>query len=422
MTQYIVTNKKTEMKVMKKKRVIIIITAVFIFAAAAGTGGYLYARQYIPEIAFDGFADLDTASWTMDHDGEVVINGSGELPDLYRNYSLNDTVYREKLDLIEKWAYRINPGFHAKRITIGKDVRDFNEERKLYNGEYFWMCEDVAEIEVADENPFFSSEDGVLFNKDKTTLLRYPPKKPDFSYAVPESVAEINAYAFSDCHNLKELSLPEGLEKVGDPETISGICFAGLNSLEKITADPANQTYTVRDGVLFDKEAKTLLFCPPKLGIAEYVLPQSAEAIAAYAFAGCEYIETVILGDHLSAMGEWSFSQCSALKSVSVPGSLKAIPEGAFWGCAALESVEIRDGIKHIGAHAFYGCEKLMSVSVPDSVTGIGYAAFGYFFRDGRTADQKVKGFSIVCSDSCAAAKLYAEKNGFTLKTLIKEE
>ncbi|MBQ6066778.1 MAG: hypothetical protein IJK89_08140 [Clostridia bacterium] len=191
---------------MEKKRVIIIMV-VFIAVAAAITGGYLYARQYIPEIAFDGFADLDTASWTMDHDGAVVINGSGELPELYRNYSLYDTVYREKLDLIERWAYRINPGFHAKRITIGKDVRDFNEERKFYYGEYFWMCDDVTEIEVVDENPFFSSEDGVLFNKDKTILLRYPPKKPDSSYTVPESVTEINAYAFSDCHDLKELFL-----------------------------------------------------------------------------------------------------------------------------------------------------------------------------------------------------------------------
>lgn len=405
---------------MKKKAVIIFI-AVFIVIAGAVTGGYLYARQYIPEIAFDGFVDMDTASWTMDHNGEVIINGSGELPDLYRNYRYYVAVFPGKMNLtekwIKKWADRINPGFHARRVMIGKDVRDFSEERKIYDGEYFcWMCEDVAEIEVVDENPFFSSEDGVLFNKDKTILLRYPPKKPDSSYAVPESVTEINAYAFSDCNDLKELALPEGIDNIGDPETVSGICLAGLDSLETIAVDPANQTYTVHDGVLFSKDAKTLLFCPPKVSITEYTLPEDVEEIAESAFADCGSIEKIILGDTLSALGKWCFLRCSTLRSVSIPGSVKTIPEGAFWGCGALETVELRDGIKHIGANAFYGCEKLLTVSIPDSVTAIGDAAFGYYFRDGKTDDQKEKDFSIVCSDSCAAAKRYAEKNGFTLK------
>ena len=400
---------------MKKKAVIIFI-AVFIVIAGAVTGGYLYARQYIPEIAFDGFVDMDTASWTMDHNGEVIINGSGEWPDLYWTYGRYDTVYPDRWGLMEKWADRVNPGFHAKRITIGKDVGDFSEEKKLQNGEYFWMCDDVARIEVEEGSPYFSSEDGVLFNKDKTALLRYPPEKPDNAYIVPESVREINASAFDGCRHIKEIVLPEGLEDLGRPETVYGVCLAYLSSLETIRIDPANQTYAVRNGVLFSKDGKRLIFCPPKVSITEYTLPEDVEEIAESAFADCGSIEKIILGDTLSALGKWCFSGCSTLRSVSIPGSVKTIPEAAFWGCGALETVELRDGIKHIGANAFYGCEKLLTVSIPDSVTAIGDAAFGYYFRDGKIDDQKEKDFSIVCSDSCAAAKRYAEKNGFTLK------
>ena len=398
---------------MKKKSVIVIIIAVIIAAAAAGTGGYLYARQYIPEVEFDGFADEGVASWTMDRDGAVVISGPGELPDLYRTYGLYDMVYPDRWGLMEKWADRVNPGFHAKRITIGKDVGDYNEERKLLNGKYFWMCDDVAGIEVEEGSPYFSSEDGVLFNKDKTALLRYPPEKPDNAYIVPESVREINASAFDGCRHINEIVLPEGLEDLGRPETVYGVCLAYLSSLETIRIDPANQTYTVHDGVLFSKDAKTLLFCPPKVSITEYTLPEDVKEIAESAFADCGSIEKIILGDTLSALGKWCFSGCSTLRSVSIPGSVKTIPDGAFWGCGALETVELRDGIKHIGANAFYGCEKLLTVSIPDSVTAIGDAAFGYYFRDGKTKDQKEKDFSIVCSDFCAAAKHYAEKNGF---------
>ncbi|OQB31320.1 MAG: Leucine Rich repeats (2 copies) [Bacteroidetes bacterium ADurb.Bin174] len=80
-----------------------------------------------------------------------------------------------------------------------------------YNWTAFNRCPSITAINVAAENPRFSSEDGVFFNKDKTKLLRYPTNKPVSSYTVPESVDTLGNSSMSGATNLIEIILPEGL-------------------------------------------------------------------------------------------------------------------------------------------------------------------------------------------------------------------
>lgn len=220
---------------------------------------------------------------------------------------------------------------------------------------------------------------------------------------------------FDGCRHIKEIVLPEGIVDIGSPETVYGVCLAYLTSLETIRIDPANPAYAVRNGVLFSKDGKRLIFCPPKAGLTEYTIPDSVVSIERDAFSGFEHIEKIILHDRLSELGERCFSRCSGLRSIIIPGSVKRIPDLAFMDCGALETVELRDGLGYIGAYAFFGCEGLSVVTIPDSVRGIDDVAFGYC-HSGKTVQQRVRNFTIVCSDSCTAAKRYAEKNGFDLE------
>ena len=65
-------------------------------------------------------------------------------------------------------------------------------------------------------NTAYCSDGGVLFNKDKTTLLQYPAGKTETDYAVPASVTSIAKYAFAWCRNLTKISLPESLDNIGN--------------------------------------------------------------------------------------------------------------------------------------------------------------------------------------------------------------
>lgn len=79
----------------------------------------------------------------------------------------------------------------------------------------FWGCSNLEEIKVSDKNEKYISEKGVLFDKDKTTLIRYPAKKKG-EYKIPEGVTWIAHGAFEGCSNLINVIIPESVTGIGD--------------------------------------------------------------------------------------------------------------------------------------------------------------------------------------------------------------
>ena len=94
-----------------------------------------------------------------------------------------------------------------KVLFIGKDVKNISLNA-IYNKDT------LEEITVHQGNGCYSSEEGVLFNKDKTELVYYPPGKSGGQYTVPESVKTIGEYAFYKNSNLSTITLPDGLERI----------------------------------------------------------------------------------------------------------------------------------------------------------------------------------------------------------------
>jgi len=63
-------------------------------------------------------------------------------------------------------------------------------------GDFLESCDNLTNIEVDKDNAYYCDVDGVLFNKDKTTLIKYPPKKADKCFEIPKETTSINPYAF----------------------------------------------------------------------------------------------------------------------------------------------------------------------------------------------------------------------------------
>jgi hypothetical protein len=83
------------------------------------------------------------------------------------------------------------------KMSIPKDVTAISADA-------FYDCINLMSIDVAEDNPAYSSEDGVLFNKDKTVLIQYPRGKKG-AYTIPDSVTEICGGAFYNCDGLTSL-------------------------------------------------------------------------------------------------------------------------------------------------------------------------------------------------------------------------
>ena len=123
-------------------------------------------------------------------------------------------------------VFEIHPGaFHnckeLTRITLP-------EELISLKGEIFIGCEKLLNITVQGQNSFFSGIKGVLVNKEKKFLIRYPKGRRNKNYIVPDTVLTIGHGAFYECKFLKNIVLPENLVLIGD-ETFSGC--EGLNTI-----------------------------------------------------------------------------------------------------------------------------------------------------------------------------------------------
>ena len=99
----------------------------------------------------------------------------------------------------------------------------------------FSDCKSLSSINVADGNPNYKSADGVLFNKDGTTLIHYPAGKTATSYTIPSSVTRIEDQAFYKCENLSSVTIPSSVTSIGT------YLFYGGTGLSSVTI-PASVT------------------------------------------------------------------------------------------------------------------------------------------------------------------------------------
>ena len=298
-------------------------------------------------------------------------------------------------------------------------------------GAVFADCSSLTEIKVSTQNAKYVSVNGVLYNKDKTTIMCYPAGKKDKNYkildgvteictsafngcssltsiTIPDSVTEIGVSAFSGCSSLTGITIPDSVTRI-DMSTFRGCssftsitipdnvtyidiwAFNGCTGLTAIDVKAGNNNYTSVNGVLFNKD-KTELICYP-----------AGKTDKSYNIPNC-----------VTNVGGWAFDGCTSLTSITIPDSVTEIDWSAFEGCTSLTSITIPDSVTEIGWSAFEGCTSLKSITIPSSVTSIGKNAFGYYFDN---EYKKIDNFKIYCYIGTAGEK-YAKENGFEYELL----
>ena len=183
----------------------------------------------------------------------------------------------------------------------------------------FSGCNSLTAINVDDENKTYSSNDGVLFNKDKTELLCFPTGKSG-KYIMPYGVTSINSCAFFYCSGLTSINIPYSVTYIGN------YAFGGCSSLTSIT------------------------------------IPDSVTSIEGEAFSDCSSLADITISNNITWIGFYMFSGCSSLTSITIPNGVTSIDSGAFGGCSSLTSITIPDSVTDIGNAAFGGCSMLKNV------------------------------------------------------------
>lgn len=344
----------------------------------------------------------DNLTWSLDiESGVLKINGTGDMEDYpfetsvpwcsYRN-SVKKVIFNNKVTSVGKYAfYRC---VNLEEVVLSKSTTKIGSTA-------FEGCENLLSIEIPDK--VTTIEDFTFRDCHALTEINIPDSVTHIGnwafddcvgftdIVIPDSVVTIGKSAFINCTNLKTVRLSENLESIGDfafeeceslknltiPASVSSIgkgLFYYCPSLMQITVSSSNKYYSSDNGVLFDKNKRTIINYPMAKSGTEYVIPYSVTNIGEYSFTFCEKLTDITIPTGVKTIGNFAFGACKGLVSIDLPESITEIGNYSFASCTALEHLVIPEGVTNIGNNAFEFCE-MDYIHIPSSVKNIGVKA-----------------------------------------------
>ena len=364
---------------------------------------------------------------TLSDDGTLTISGNGEMKFWNSSYVVAWDSNRKNIKnvIINNGVTSIgNFAFHGCENLINITIPDSVTSRGLCA---FSNCTSLTSINVDSNNEKYMSDKGVLYTKDKKSLIQYPCKKEGTEYiimqgvasigdyafeycrsltsitipnsvtsigdsafkdcrsltsiTIPNSVTSIGGYAFESCSSLTSITIPNSVTSIGDSAfknctsltsitipnsvtSIGGYAFEFCSSLTSINVDSNNEKYMSDNGVLYTKDKKILIKYPGKKEGTEYLILQGVESIEDYAFYRCTSLTNITIPNSVTSIGQEVFSDCRRLTNITIPNSVTSIGSNAFRYCISLTNIVIPSSVTSIGYLAFYDCESLTSINV----------------------------------------------------------
>lgn len=273
-------------------------------------------------------------------------------------------------------------------VTLGRGVTNLWYEIEYPSGasgsnSVFSSCLDLTNITVDAESPVFSSLNGVLFDKDQTTLLECPCGLAG-TYTVPDSVTVIGDQAFAGCASLTSVIVSSGVTNIGD------FTFSGCSSLTSAYFDG---NAPPDDGTVFSGDSDTIYYLfgttgwgPTFGGVTtvqetdpsefNYTANDNAITITGYTGSGgALIIPDMINGYPVASIGDYSFYYNTSIASVTIPSTVTGIGDGAFLNCLNLDNLTMANGVTTIGEDAFTDT-RLNTITIPATITNIADGAF----------------------------------------------
>lgn len=198
---------------------------------------------------------------------------------------------------------------NLESVTLSSSLESFGID-------VFISDKKLTSIIVPADNKYFSEVDGILFNADRTSLIKCPEGKTG-ELALPVEVKEIFDEAFYNCAELTSISMDDNVETIG----LS--VFSGCVSIESVR------------------------------------LSNNLPKIPAYLFESCSQLSSVNIGYIVEAIDDFAFSGCTHLEKITFPASLKTIGSDAFSYCSALSEITAEGEIPPVctTAYTFYGLD-----------------------------------------------------------------
>ena len=290
-------------------------------------------------------------------------------------------------------------------ISISKNyinqVVNYYNLHNSYYGDFTDKSSEIVDSGTSNDMSWNLNGNGVLTISGTGNMPDYSStSQPWYKYResikqvkIGDGITGIGDYAFSGCKSLEELTIPEGVKKLGTR-------IIADTYIEKIkipsTVAESNSVYIFNtgyfgalggDAVLTEVEfAEGMTKIPSNIcyganTVEKITIPSTVTSIGSNAFNGCSSLKGLTLPAGLTKLEDYAFSNCNSLTSITVPKSVTSIGYHAFENCTSLKSAVIEANGKklfetEIRDYAFSGCTSLTGVTIPGNVTSIGDYAF----------------------------------------------
>lgn len=232
-----------------------------------------------------------------------------------------------------------------------------NEKNMVYAAEYNdYTYEETTEGTICITN--------IAFSEDSDELV-IP------SFIAGKKVTQIDREGLCDIFQYyKRVTLPATLENL---DWASGYLYDNdvTYELESINVSDS-EIYSSEDGILYSKDKRNLILCPPAYKRTEIIIPETVKVIGRRAFYS-HILEKVTLPDGLTKISDHAFFLCDQIKTVKIPDTVEEIGARAFGACMKLQKIDIPKGVRLIGEFIFSGCNNLRFVRISESVQGTYY-------------------------------------------------
>lgn len=209
---------------------------------------------------------------------------------------------------------------HLERVTIPESVIRF--ENNPFSG--------CTKLRLVSHTPYYIVEDGVIYNRFKTTIVGCLNGTRIDCLRIPESVTLISRNSFWNCKGIRKIILTKNVDRIGyNP-------FAGCENL--LIVSEGNPHFKVEAGVVFDPSGTHLLCATDRAVGEEYRVPDGVTHINRGVFSGCVSLCRIDF-NQVTYIDKSSFTNCTGLTDVFIPDAVTYVGEWAFSYCANLHKI-----------------------------------------------------------------------------------